>query len=277
VGTDKRERQKANRQARLAELERQQRRSSARKKYIRIGVIVVIALAAAFGLSRLIGRDSSVSTTDTTVPSDSSATTVPPTSVPGTAITGATPCPPADGAATRASGFEGPPPTCIDQNKTYTALVETTAGNFTITLDPKSAPHTVNNFVVLSRYHFYDGTPFHRIVPGFVVQGGDPTGTGGDGPGYTFADELPPSKESYTAGTVAMANSGPDTNGSQFFVVVGPEGEQLPKNYTIFGKVTSGMDVVTAISKLPTKDNGSGENSAPVEPIVLQKVTIAET
>ena len=241
MGTDKRERQKANRQARLAELERQQRRSSARKKYIRIGVIVVIALAAAFGLSRLIGRDNSVATTDTTAPTDSSATTVPPNTVPGTAITGQTPCPPAEGAPTRASGFENPPPTCIDQNKTYTALVETSAGSFTVALDPKTAPHTVNNFVVLSRYHFYDGIPFHRIVPGFVVQGGDPTGTGSGGPGYTFADELPASKDTYKAGTLAMANSGPDTNGSQFFVVLDPSGLDGPK-YSIFGQVTDGFD-----------------------------------
>ena len=268
MGTDKRERQKANRQARLAELERQQRRSSARNKYIRIGVIVVIALAAAFGLSRLIGRDSSVSTTDTTVPSDSSATTVvPPSTVPGTAITGQTPCPPAEGSATRASGFENPPPTCIDQNKTYTALVETTAGNFTITLDPKSAPHTVNNFVVLSRYHFFDGIPFHRIVPGFVVQGGDPTGAGAGGPGYTFADELPASKESYKAGTVAMANSGPDTNGSQFFVVLDPSGLEGPL-YSILGQVTDGFD--TTVKAL------EAAGQAGQTPIV-NKVTITES
>jgi len=268
VGTDKRERQKANRQARLAELERQQRRSSARTKNIRIGVIVVIALAAAFGLSRLIGRDSSVSTTDTTVPSDSSATTVaPPSTIPGTAITGQTPCPPAEGSATRASGFENPPPTCIDQNKTYTALVETTAGNFTITLDPKSAPHTVNNFVVLSRYHFFDGIPFHRIVPGFVVQGGDPTGAGAGGPGYTFADELPASKESYKAGTVAMANSGPDTNGSQFFVVLDPSGLEGPL-YSILGQVTDGFD--TTVKALEAAGQ-AGQTP------IINKVTITES
>ncbi len=267
MGTDKRERQKANRQARLAELERQQRRSTARKKYIRIGIIVVIALAAAFGLSRLIGRDTSVSTTDTTAPADSAATTVPPSTVPGTALTGETPCPPAEGAPTRASTFENPPPTCIDQNKTYTALVETTAGNFTITLDPKTAPHTVNNFVVLSRYHFYDGTPFHRIVPGFVVQGGDPTGTGGGGPGYAFADELPTSKEEYKAGSVAMANSGPDTNGSQFFVVLDPSGLDGPK-YSIFGQVTDGFD--TTVKALEAAGQ-AGQTP------IINKVTITES
>jgi cyclophilin family peptidyl-prolyl cis-trans isomerase len=267
VGTEKRERQKANRQARLAELERQQKRSSARKKYVRIGIIVVVALAAAFGLSRLIGRDNSVSTTDTTAPTDSAATTVPPSTVPGTPITGQTPCPPAEGAPTRASTFENPPPTCIDQNKTYTALVETTAGSFTITLDPKTAPHTVNNFVVLSRYHFFDGIPFHRIVPGFVVQGGDPTGTGGGGPGYTFADELPSSKDAYKPGTVAMANSGPDTNGSQFFVVLDPSGLQSP-SYSIFGQVTDGFD--TTVKALEAAGQ-AGQTP------IIDKITITES
>ena len=264
MGTDKRERQKANRQARLAELERQQRRSSARKRYVRIGIIVVVALAAAFGLSRLIGRDNSVSTTDSTT---SVATTVAPSTVPGTPITGQTPCPPAEGASGRASTFDNPPPTCIDQNKTYTALVETSAGNFTIALDPKAAPHTVNNFVVLSRYHFYDGVPFHRIVPGFVVQGGDPTGTGAGGPGYTFADELPASQDAYKAGSVAMANSGPDSNGSQFFVLLDPAGIDGAK-YTIFGQVTDGFD--TTVKAL----EAAGQ-SGPAPTIT--KVTITES
>jgi len=270
VGTDKRERQKANRQARLAELERQQKRSSSRKKYIRIGIIVVVALAAAFGLSRLIGRDNSVSTsdtTDTTAPTDSAATTVPPSTVPGTPITGQTPCPPAEGAPTRASTFENPPPTCIDQNKTYTALVETTSGNFTITLDPKAAPHTVNNFVVLSRYHFFDGIAFHRIVPGFVVQGGDPTGTGSGGPGYTFADELPSGMDAYKTGTVAMANAGPDTNGSQFFVVLDPAGLTTP-SYSVFGQVTDGFD--TTVKALEAAGQ-AGQTP------IINKITITES
>ena len=120
---------------------------------------------------------------------------------------------------------------------------------------------------MLSRYHFYDGIPFHRIVPGFVVQGGDPTGTGGGGPGYTFADELPPSKESYKAGTVAMANSGPDTNGSQFFVVLDPSGLDGPM-YSIFGQVTDGFD--TTVKAL------EAAGQAGQTPIV-NKVTITES
>ena len=239
MGTEKRERQKANRQARLAEMERQQRRSTSRRKVIRIGIIVVVALLAAFGLSRLIGRDSSnVDTTDTSVPDTSVAG---PTTIPGAAITGETPCPAADGSSPRTTSFENPPPTCIDPAKTYTATIDTSAGSFTVALDATKAPATVNNFVVLSRYHFYDGLTFHRIVPGFVVQGGDPEGTGGGGPGYEFEDELPASLADYTAGSVAMANSGPGTNGSQFFVTLSDTGLDGPK-YSLFGHVTEGFD-----------------------------------
>src|SRR5262249_27580477 len=135
-------------------------------------------------------------------------------------------------------------------------------------------PKTVNNFVFLARNGYYDNTPFHRIIEGFVIQGGDPTGTGRGDPGYRFEDE--PIKKNYELGTLAMANAGPNTNGSQFFVIVGPSGPQLPKNYTIFGKVPSGMEVVDAIAQTPTKAGGSGEKSTPVEPITLQKVTIKE-
>jgi cyclophilin family peptidyl-prolyl cis-trans isomerase len=247
VGTDKRERQKANRQARLAELQRQQRRSTSRKKVIRIGLIVVVALGAAFGLSRLIGQDDdTVDAADSTVPtSDAAATTTaapPSTLFPGSTITGETPCPAADGSSERANSFENPPPMCIDPAKTYTAVVDTSEGSFTVALDAAAAPQTVNNFVVLSRYHFYDGLPFHRIEPGFVVQGGDPTGTGFGDPGYSIPDELPPSLEYYTAGTMAMANSGsPNTGGSQFFINLTDTGLPGP-NYSLFGNVTEGFD-----------------------------------
>jgi cyclophilin family peptidyl-prolyl cis-trans isomerase len=245
VGTEKRERQKANRQARLAEMEREQKRSSTKKRFIRIAVIVVVALAAAFGLSRLIGSDDDgedVAATDTTLVTDS--TLAGDSTVPGTTlapITGETPCPAADGSAAHVTAFENPPPMCIDPAKTYTATVETSEGSFTIALDAAAAPETVNNFVVLSRYHFYDGLTFHRIVPGFVVQGGDPEGTGGGGPGYTFADELPESLSDYKTGSVAMANSGPDTSGSQFFVMLADTG-LTDAAYSLFGQVTDGFD-----------------------------------
>jgi cyclophilin family peptidyl-prolyl cis-trans isomerase len=236
VGTEKRERQKANRQSRLAELEREQKRSHVRKRVIQIVVIVVVALAAAFGLSRLIGgSDESVNASDTT------AVGSPPPTVPGKTITGATPCPAADGSSARVSKFAQAPPMCIDTAKTYKALVDTDKGKFTITLDPKQAPVTVNNFVVLSRYHFYDGLTFHRIEPGFVVQGGDPQGNGSGGPGYEIKDELPKSLSDYKTRSVAMANSGPATGGSQFFVMLGDSGLDGAK-YSLFGQVTDGYD-----------------------------------
>jgi cyclophilin family peptidyl-prolyl cis-trans isomerase len=278
VGTEKRERQKANRQVRLAELEKQQRRSNTRKRAIRIAVIVVLAVAAAFGLSRLISSgNESVSASDTTgpgtipgetVPTSSSASTssVPPT-VPGKSITGTTPCPAADGSSARASKFQNPPPMCIDPAKTYTAVVDTDKGKFTVALDAKKAPKTVNNFVVLSRYHFYDGLTFHRVVPGFVVQGGDPEGTGGGGPGYTFQDELPASLSDYKTGSVAMANSGPNTNGSQFFVTLADNGLDGPK-YSLFGHVTEGFD--TTVKAL------EAEGAAGQTPYI-KSVTITES
>ena len=269
MGTDKRERQKANRQARLAELERQQRRSTSRKKVIRIGLIVVVALAAAFGLSRLIGQDddSTVDASDSTLTTDPAATTVAPSTIPGAAITGETPCPAADGSSERASSFENPPPMCIDPAKTYTATIDTSEGSFTVALDAAKAPNTVNNFVVLSRYHFYDGLTFHRIEPGFVVQGGDPLGTGGGGPGYAFGDELPATVEDYTAGSFAMANSGPDTNGSQFFITLADTGLDGPK-YSLFGHVTEGFD--TTVKALET---AGGEGRTPT----ITSVTITES
>jgi cyclophilin family peptidyl-prolyl cis-trans isomerase len=132
----------------------------------------------------------------------------------------------------------------IETNRTYYATIKTNKGDIRLQLNPAEAPLTVNNFVALARDGFYDGVVFHRVEPRFVIQGGDPTGTGRGGPGYKFKDE--PVKRSYKAGTVAMANSGPNTNGSQFFICLEDQ-PGLPPNYTIFGDVTSGMNVVRSI------------------------------
>jgi cyclophilin family peptidyl-prolyl cis-trans isomerase len=132
-----------------------------------------------------------------------------------------TECPEADGSSPQKQQFGGPPPMCIDPTKTYTATMVTSKGSMTIALDPAGAPKTVNNFVVLARYHYYDGVGFHRVIPGFMLQGGDPEGTGRGGPGYRFEDELPKPGR-YEMGSLAMANAGPNTNGSQFFIVSGP-------------------------------------------------------
>ncbi|MDQ3575624.1 MAG: peptidylprolyl isomerase, partial [Actinomycetota bacterium] len=125
-------------------------------------------------------------------------------------------CPAADGSSPKRQRFDAPPPMCIDPDASYTAEMVTTKGTMTIALDALAAPRTVNNFVVLARYHYYDGVSFHRIIPGFMAQGGDPEGSGRGGPGYRFEDELPrPGR--YEIGSLAMANAGPNTNGSQFF------------------------------------------------------------
>src|SRR5918994_1541201 len=163
----------------------------------------------------------------------------------------------------------------IDPAKSYTGALQTNKGSIEVEFFPEDAPKTVNNFVCLAEDGYFDNTPFHRIVKGFVIQGGDPTGTGSGGPGYQFADER--ITRDYERGTLAMANAGPNTNGSQFFVVLEDLRGKLPKNYTIFGRVTEGMEVVDAIANTPTVTGRSGENSTPTEPITLEKVTISES
>jgi cyclophilin family peptidyl-prolyl cis-trans isomerase len=175
-----------------------------------------------------------------------------------------------DGSSPKRQQFSGPPPMVIDPAKRYTATMVTSRGTLTIALDPLAAPKTVNNFVFLARWHYYDGIVFHRIIPGFVIQGGDPEGTGRGGPGYRFEDELPKAGR-YQIGSLAMANAGPDTNGSQFFVISGPDGMRLPPNYSLFGKVVKGLETVTAIDAVGTK---SGK---PSEEVVIESVTITES
>jgi cyclophilin family peptidyl-prolyl cis-trans isomerase len=179
-------------------------------------------------------------------------------------------CPAPDGSSPQRQSFEGAPPMCIDQAKRYTAEMVTTKGTVRIALDPVAAPRTVNNFVVLARYHYFDGIFFHRVIPGFVLQGGDPQGTGTGGPGYRFEDELPKPGR-YEVGSLAMANAGPDTNGSQFFIISGAQGVRLPPSYSLFGKVVSGLDVVADIDAIGTK------SGTPKERVVIQSVTITET
>ncbi|MBW3668937.1 MAG: peptidylprolyl isomerase [Actinobacteria bacterium] len=157
----------------------------------------------------------------------------------------------------------------IDPSKRYTAEMVTSHGTMKLALDPVAAPKTVNSFVFLARQGFYDGVTFHRIIPGFVLQGGDPTGTGTGGPGYSFEDELP-APGRYELGSLAMANAGPNTNGSQFFVISGPDGMRLPPQYSLFGKVVAGLDVVTKIDALGSR---SGQ---PSERVVIESVTVAE-
>lgn len=158
----------------------------------------------------------------------------------------------------------------FDPNKQYLAEVHTSSGDFTITFNLGQTPKTVENFVTLARKRFYDKTIFHRVIKGFMIQGGDPLGNGTGGPGYKFDDEKFDGQ--YTRGTVAMANSGPNTNGSQFFVMQADY--PLPPNYVIFGKVTSGMDTVDKIATAEVKPGMFGEASTPANPVVIKSVEI---
>ena len=163
--------------------------------------------------------------------------------------------------------YQSPPAHALDAAKRYTATIETSAGAMVADLFADEAPATVNNFVFLAREGFYDGVIFHRVISGFMIQGGDPTGTGTGGPGYRFPDE--PVTRPYARGTLAMANAGPDTNGSQFFIMHADY--PLPPNYTIFGKLSGGEDVVDAIAAAETD-----ANDRPAVPVSITTVAIAE-
>ena len=165
--------------------------------------------------------------------------------------------------------YSAPPEMTIDLAKSYTATLHTNRGDIVLSLDAERSPQTVNNFVFLARDGYYSGCIFHRVISGFMVQGGDPTGTGTGGPGYKFRDEIEGTGE-YSRGTLAMANSGPHTNGSQFFICHGDAG--LPHSYTIFGKVASGWEAVDSIA---AGDTDGGDR--PAEDCIINSVTITES
>ncbi len=280
TSAEKHARQKQGRTNRVSEARRQVRRSDRRRRLVSI-VGVVLAVALLLGVAALLvqpsGTDSANGSTTTTTPSTTttSVSADPAAALPappeGLTLEQATPCPPAEGSQRRVQKFAGPPPTCIEPDQRYQAVVTTSKGTFTVALDSQAAPVAANNFVVLSRYRFFDGVPFHRIVPGFVIQGGDGDGEpwGNNDLGYTFGDELPAGPEAYTDYSVAMANAGPATNGSQFFVVLPGGGVQLnPANYTRFGEVTSGQDVIDRIGAL------GNANQEPTEAVVIESVRI---
>lgn len=176
--------------------------------------------------------------------------------------------PACEGVATGSKTYQEAPPMSIDTSKTYKASMTTSMGVVEIDLYADKAPKTVNNFVTLACDGFYDGLTFHRVIPDFMIQGGDPQGTGSGGPGYQFEDEIDPSVTFDKVGLLAMANSGPNTNGSQFFITVA-ETPWLNQKHTIFGEVTAGYDVVEAISKV---DKGAGDK--PNTPVTIDKIEI---
>lgn len=168
--------------------------------------------------------------------------------------------------------YSAPPAMSIDVNKTITASMVTNKGTMEIELFAKEVPITVNNFVFLSREGYYNSVVFHRIIKGFMIQGGDPIGTGTGGPGYSFKDE--PVTRKYVRGTLAMANAGPNTNGSQFFIV--HQDYPLPPNYTIFGVITKGLDVLDALASTPVVASSSGEQSKPIQAPYIERIEITE-
>jgi len=292
VPTDKRQRQRENASARAAALRAAQQRRAARSRVIAAAVAVAAVVAVIAFLiynstkttkkttvvaspTTAAGAASPTTAVSPTTAQGPTATTAVPTTVAGVGATApsgsTTPCPKADGTSPRTESFAAPPQRCIDPSKTYTATMTTDAGAMTIALDARAAPLTVNNFVFLARYHFYDGLGFHRVIPGFVDQGGDPKGDGSGGPGYQFADELPHAG-AYKVGSLAMANSGANTNGSQFFIIVGAQGSQLPPQYSLFGMVTTGVDVAHRIEA-----DGSAPDGTPKVPHKITTVTITES
>ncbi len=289
MGTEKRERQKQNRQQRLTELAAQQRRAKVKKRGLQFGIGVPAVVLALFLIVNVFAGDDSNSPTDeqlreeaqallgvtTTSEGSAPAETIPATTVPGKTLTGDTPCPKTDGSEERVTKFEKAPAMCIDPTKTYTAVFDTSEGEIEVLLDTKNTPKTVNNFVVLARYKYYDGTTIFRTDPSIdIIQGGGLTNT--DDPGYTIEDEGNGYK--YVEGDLAMARTmEPNSAGGQWFFVTGPNAAALDSQgtYVNFGKVASGLDVTKAIIGL---NSGAGDlGGAPSRTVVVKTVAIIES
>ncbi|CAN5509244.1 hypothetical protein BH10ACT3_BH10ACT3_16190 [soil metagenome] len=282
TNADKHARQKERRD-RLAEARRELDHKARRRRLLSIvggvlGLIVVIGVVVLLTT----GGDDETASSSTTVAEGGSTTSVPaaaaelPAPPPGATLTDATTCPPADGSAERVQVFAGPPPDCLTPGSCYTATFDTSEGSFTAELDTSAAPETVNNFVVLARYHYYDGVPFHRVVPTFVIQAGDGDGApwGNNDLGYTIEDEMPETSAAYTDYSLAMANSGADTNGSQFFVVLPGGGAQLQPLYSSVCQVTEGQEVVDAIG---ARGDAASPDGAPTKTVLINTITIKES
>jgi cyclophilin family peptidyl-prolyl cis-trans isomerase len=290
VPNQKRQRKKEGRQARLAYLEAQRRRAQRRKRFVAGGVALALIAIAALAFSR--GGDDTPPTdvnagASTTSSTEKAAEGGPPkgTPVPAGKTLGSWTCPKADGSSERHSAFPStPPPMCIDPAKTYTAKLDTTEGPVEITLDTKKTPNTVNSYVVLSRYKYYDGTVISRIDDSIdILQTGSPStqSISDPGPGYKIKDEGTGFK--YSEGDVTMArSSGPDSGGAQYFFVVGPKAAALDGQgtYVTFGKVTKGLDVLKTIAGL-FQACGQGDQSclggAPSRLVTIKSIQIVES
>jgi len=259
--------------AKLAQRRAAERRKKRRQRTLVASLAVLIALAGlSFGFV-LIFRNTSPKTKPVAKASVTPTPTATPTLAGGVACGGTVPA----ASAVKKPTFTKAPKMSIKATKTYTATMVTSCGAVVMKLLPKESPNTVNSFVFLARHHFYDGLIFHRLSRDFVIQGGDPTGTGTGGPGYKTVD-APPKDAKYTVGVVAMAKSGAEpagTSGSQFFIVTGSQGASLTPDYAIIGTVVSGQDVATKIDQLPIEGNAS--DGRPTRTIYIVKVTIKES
>jgi cyclophilin family peptidyl-prolyl cis-trans isomerase len=292
MGTDKRERQKAGRQARIEAARVAQKKADQRAKILRIGILIAVVVVAIGGVaifqknkSEDVATSGDEAGTTTTAPGAAGGPAAVPAPGEGKTISGDTPCPAADGSAERTTKFEKAPPMCIDPAKTYKATFDTNKGAVKTTLDTKTTPGTTNNFVVLSRYHYYDNSSIFRVDDSIdIIQGGSPhTNTASDpGPGYTIKDEG--GKFTYKEGQLVMARSqGPDSSGAQFFLTTGPDvsGLDAQGTYLNFGTVDEGLDVLKEIMAsgvpFPQDSPMAGLGSGPKEPVIVNKVTIEES
>jgi peptidyl-prolyl cis-trans isomerase B (cyclophilin B) len=283
MATSKRERQKAARREKLEQMQRHNQR----RRNIRRTIIVVIIAILVIGSGALLftggkgkaATASTTSTTSTSAPATSATTTsATVTQAQANAKAVAAGCPASTSTRVNSKSWPKAPAMTIDTSKTYYAHFTTTAGNFVVKLDAATAPITTNNFVFLADQGFYKCVIFQRVIPGFMIQGGDPTGTGAGGPGYTIADEYPKTgNPTYPLYSIAMANTGAaHTGGSQFFIVTGSAGETLPATYSLFGQVVSGINVVKTIQNA----GNSSASSNGVPPKVVHRmlnVTISES
>ena len=279
--TSKRERQRDNRTKKRAEQQKLERHRKLRKRAIRVTVLALL-VAGALILPAILGnRDDATTTTTSAITTTTSA---PPTTLDPAAL-------PFDYQGYRAQptacGAEPPPPVApmtfsapedqgIAPNATVTATITTSCGTIVAQLDPLLAPETVNSFVFLAREGYFDGSAFHRILPGFVIQGGDPTAVGNGGPGYLVPDEFPEAGFTYGRGVLAMANGGANSTGSQFFIVAG-EDARLGNTYSAFGNVVASdetLDRITSVARTGRDGTADTEQSLPLETVYIDSVII---
>jgi cyclophilin family peptidyl-prolyl cis-trans isomerase len=244
------------------------------KKYLTV-VLLGITLFAVGCSTQATTTQPPASKPPTTLPSSAPAKTTAPPATLSSPSASPSSAPSPSAAAAKPKTYTAPPAMQIDKKKKYTASVVTSLGSFKIELFAADSPNTVNNFVFLSKENFYNGVIFHRIIKEFMVQTGDPKGTGMGGPGYKFNDELPP-KRSYGPGMVAMANSGPNTNGSQFFICTVDDSRARQPLYPQFGRVTGGMDPGKKIASVSVGPSASGKISKPKTPPTITAITITE-